>query len=734
MSDINLTAQDGVLSDAKAAGKGQEGIVRRWMLEIDLADKLEKDWRKTANQARDIYRGKKKSQNSFNILWANTEVIRPNLYNSTPKPDVRRRYRDADPQGKEISEVLERSLSFEADSCDFDGVMEAAVFDAALPGRGTARICFEPYYEEKTDPTTGETVNTLAGAKVYPERVAWDMFRRGPGSCWEEVPWIAYLHQLTMDEVKNKFPAYANKVQYDVVIGGADEKKANAEPEVFKRVNVWEILNKEDKQTLWIAPSYAESPLLIEEDKLKLKDFFDMPKPIYSVDDTSSLEPICEYSLYEEQAKELNRVTQRINKLTESLKVRGVYDATLAELSTLMNSDDNDMIPTSDSTIALQAGGFDKAIWMMPLEQIAKVLGQLYIQREQIKMTIYEVIGISDILRGQSDPSETLGAQELKAQSGSVRLQRRQREVQRFVRDVFRIMSEIISEHYPAELLTIMTGVQVTPEMQQIMQRDLLRGIHVDVETDSTIAADQAKTRKDMAEVMEAVGGFVTNFGPAVQSGAVSMDAAKKILISIIRKARLGRDVEDAIEQDAQQPVQQQPDPEAMKAQAEQQAMQAELQMKQEQMQADQQMAAQKMQLDAEKMQADHQLKVQQMQMDYELKIEQMHLDAQLRKEESQAKIEAEGQARVEERDHEVAVNKMLKPEDYEDEMKEVAEAMKLVADQMASANAVNQSVAQNSLTAMTQLAQVMQTVADSMSGTRTIKTPDGRTYTATLQ
>lgn len=649
-SENSVASQDGALESKKSAGKGKEGEVRRWLMEISLADKVEESWRKSANKARDIYRGKTKSQNGFNILWANTEVIRPNLYNSTPIPDVRRRYRDADPLGKSISEVIERSLAFESDASDFDGVMTSSVMDSVLPGRGTARVRFEPYYEETID-ENGEAIKTLAGAKTYPERVSWDSFRRGPASCWEDVPWIAYEHLMTMDEVGEKFPSYKNKVQYDVVLKGASEKVANSEPKVFKRVRIWELWDKEDKRILWIAPSYPSEPLLEEEDKLKLKGFFDMPCPIYAVDDTSTLEPICEYSLYEEQAKELNEISKRINRLVKALKVRGIYDSTIAEMSTLLQADDNEMIPTSEATIALQAGGLEKAIWMVPIEQIAKVLAQLYVQREQTKGVIYEVIGISDILRGQSDPTETLGAQEIKAQSGSVRLQRRQREVQRFARDIFRIMSEIICEHYPPELLTIMSGIQVTPEMIQVMQRDLLRGIKIDVETDSTIAADQARSRKDVAEVMEAVGGFVTAFGPAVQSGAISMEAAKKILVSVIRKARLGREVEDAIDQDQQQPQQQKPDPEMQKMQAEmqlkQQTAQADAQAKQAESQANiqlkQQEAAASAQAEAQKVEIAKMTSAQQMQLAREkaqdeiaLKREQMIIDAVLRREEIQ--------------------------------------------------------------------------------------------------
>lgn len=647
MDNNNLQPQDGVFKTPKDAGEGKQGIVKRWLAELDLADKLEKDWRKDGEKVKDIYRNKNKKRNTFNILWANTEVLRPNLYNSTPRPDVRRRYRDTDPVGKQCALVIERALSFEVDSCDFDNVMNGVVFDYTLPGRGVSRVRFEPTYNE----VDGEKI--LSSAKVYPQLEHWERFRRGPGALWDDVSWIAYQHAMTKSEVDKKFKDFGNKVNYDFTIDGVDREKAETEPNVFQRVCIWEIWDKETKKIIWIAPSYPDAPLLEEEDKLKLQGFFDTPRPVYAIDDTTSLVPVTEYTQYEEQAKELNLITLRINKLVEGLKVRGIYDATIEEMGSLLRASDNDLIPSNSSTMAMQAGGMDKAIWMMPIEQIAKVLAQLYIQREQVKSIIYEIVGISDILRGESNPNETLGAQELKANNSSIRLQRRQREIQRYARDLMCIMAEIMAEHYTPEFLSVVSGIQVTPEMLEVLRRDLPRGIRIDIETDSTIAADQAKDRKDVAEVMEAVGGFVTNFAPAVQGGAVSMEAAKKVLLSIVRKARLGREVEDAIEQDAEKPQQQQPNPEQMKVEAEIQARQAELQLKQQESQANLAIKQQESQNNLQSKQSEMQMKAEEMAVkmqlereriagELQLKREQMLLEMELKKQEMGMRMEIE--------------------------------------------------------------------------------------------
>ena len=148
--------------------------------------------------------------------------------------------------------------------------------------------------------------------------------------------------------------------------------------------------------------------------------------------------PIPEYTLYQDQANELNRITDRIDKLIGALKVRGVYPADLkAEMSNLLAGDDNQLIPTDNYQVLIERGGMGGAISWIPIEQIASVLSGLYQQRTALIQSIYELTGISDIFRGVTDPRETLGSQRLKGSYGNLRLSPRQDLVARFIRDNF---------------------------------------------------------------------------------------------------------------------------------------------------------------------------------------------------------------------------------------------------------------------------------------------------------
>lgn len=642
------------LEQPEDAGAGEASEVKRWLLELDLADKNEKTWREKAVEVFERYRNEKdRSGWRYNILWSNTEVLRPHLYGALPKADVRQRYRDKDRIGQVAAEILERGLDYSVDTTGFDNQMPLAILDYLLPGRAVCRVRFNPVID------TTETGERISYASVPVERVEWDRFRRGHSRSVSGIPWVAYEHHLTKSEMAKKFPDCAEKVNYDVTADGVDAKRADEDPEVFRRTRVWEIWDKEKREILFLAPSCKEQFLHREPDKLNLEGFFDC-EILYSVESGTSLVPIPEYEMYRDQAAELDRITARISKIEKGLKLRGIYDSTISEFETLFGADDNDMIPTSSALAAMQSGGLDKAVWMMPLNEPVAVLRELYVAREQIKQTIYELTGVSDILRGATNPNETLGAQQLKAQTGSMRLQRRQRDVQNFVRNLIRKQAEIIAEHFPPELLSLMTGItlmtqeekqqaqmslkqaeqlqqagaQIPPpppemleklsqptweEITGVLRSDILRSFRVDIETDSTIAADQASERQQVTDLISGIGSYVQQMTPAVQGGLVSKKVAKEILQTALRRFKLGRGIDDMLEED--EPEQPQPDPqaeidkanleiEATKAKAKAEYDAGRLNLDREKLNADVALKQNKMQMDAQNAQADREIKV----------------------------------------------------------------------------------------------------------------------------
>lgn len=602
----------GVYETPSDAGDDQRGAVKLWLDAITLARKTEEDWRKRGDGAVDRYRDEKSgSAKRFNILYANTQILVPSLYNSTPEPDVRRRYGDADPVGKVAAQVLERGIGYSLDMYDFDSVMRACVLDMVLPGRGVARVRYDPKIAD----------DKLAAQDVQCEYVDWRDFILGPGRQWFEVPWVGFEHRLTREQLIEQFDDIGRTMPMDVVTDSdMRNKDVRDVPDIFKRATVYEIWDKRAREVLFLAVTVPDRLLRRVPDPLGLREFWPVPRPVHDVMDSGSLVPLVPYELYKAQADELDRVTARINALVNMCRYRGLRDASLQEIRQLAEAKDGDFVPVDNAMQYMGAtggGGLERAMWVTPIETIAKVIVQLEAHRASVKETIYEITGLSDILRGATNANETLGAQQIKFQSGSLRIQDRQREVQRFARDLIRLKAEILAEKFEPEALATMTGMQLPtaemkamaqqamqaqqpgqqpqqlpPEMAEmlaqptwdevmgVLRSDAMRGYRVDIETDSTIQADVSRNQQNAAQFVQGFGQFITAVGPAVQAGVMPMDSATDLLTSFARHFKLGRQAEDALErmgQEARQPKPEGDDGAAAAAQAEAQLRQAEI-------------------------------------------------------------------------------------------------------------------------------------------------------------
>lgn len=620
------------------AGRPPSGPVARWIMELRLADKADSNWREQAKTAYKRYAGNSgnsaaKRQSGFNILWSNTETLAPAIYNSLPRPDVRRRFSDSDPVGKYVSDVLERSISFGLDDEDFDSKIKPIVLDLLLGGRAVARVRYIPSFvqvdvdgaehEESEEIQDGHEAQEgaqeeLAWEQVPIEHVHWEDYRQGPGRSWQEVCWVAFKHRLTREECVEKFQDIGNDIPLENVDIGDENKidrDGNLDTTVWKRATVWEIWDKDSRKVLWLCSAYPDRLLREDEDPLNLVNFFPIPRPLLSIERPDCLEPVTLFSQYESQAKELDTLTYRIQKIIGAIKARGIYDSMLGnDLANLFKGDDNELIPSESAVALTERGGLDKFIWMNPVEKLVLVVRELIAQREQLKQTVYEISGISDIMRGSSMASETATAQQIKGQWGSMRVSRMQRDFQRFVRDLIRIKCELIAEKFSPQTLQTMTDIQL-PSMQvkmlsqqagqqvnvpaweeiiETMRDDSLRSFRIDVETDSTIQQELSENQQAFAQGIQAITGFMSAVAPAVQSGAFPIDAAKAIIMAWARRSRLGREVEDALEQiKAPNPP---PQAQDNSAQVEQMKAQQAMQMKQVEMQHDAQMESGRMQ------------------------------------------------------------------------------------------------------------------------------------------
>jgi hypothetical protein len=278
--------------------------------------------------------------------------------------------------------------------------------------------------------------------------------------------------------------------------------------------------------------------------------------------------PIPEFIIYQDLADELDEITAKIRRIVETIDVKGLYDASVPNLEQMFESATR-LFPVDNWRHLTEKGGINGVVDFADISPQVQAFIALIQQRDALLNTIYQTIGISDIARGQSDPRETATAQRLKGNFGNLRLGPRQRGLQRYLRDIMRIQGEVIAEKFEPTTLELMTGQEIDEQVLQLLRVNALRDFAVDIETDSTIAADQQQVQQDLKEMFEGLAAFA-NAAQALPEGA-----RLPMLQSVTRKLKLGRDIEVALEEAANEPPK--PDPAAIEAQQKAQTEQGKL-------------------------------------------------------------------------------------------------------------------------------------------------------------
>jgi hypothetical protein len=669
-------------------------LVEAWLEAIECAEKEEKDWIDQAERAVEAYRGDAKSSSrSFNIFHSNTETIVPALYNSTPVPDVRRRYNDDDKVAKAGADVIERAIGYSVDVYDFDGLMLAGVKDMAIVSRGMARVAYEPTFVGEGDDAY------VADEQVCCKYVPWRSFRRGPARVWNDVPWIAFEHFLGKESIQKLNPEVAEEKFYLYSAEAKKDKdKDEGAPRFGKRARVWEIWDKDERKVHFISPDYAKGPIKTLDDPLGLQDFFPIPRPMQAVSTPDSLVPVTMLSIYSNLVDELNIVTRRIAALVKQLRPRAGYAGFSVDLKAIAEAGDGELVPFTNTEIFSASGGdLNKLLAWFPLDPIIKALVHLVAQRDAIKQTIYEVTGIADIMRGASNPNETLGAQQMKAQMGSMRVQRMQAEVQRFARDLFRLKTEVMCGKFAFETFEKITGLKfpsqeekqaveglkaqyeqmaqqaqqqgqqpppppVTPEQMEegkrvlesptreevegIIRDNAIRAYNIDVETNSTIRGDVMRNQEQLGTFVQGLGMLTQAAGGLIEADPTFKAVAVELIGAFSRQQKLGKQVEDALDRWSEQAAkeaanpQERPNPEMEKLKLEQAKMQADQQAQQAKIHGDQQNAQIKLDSDMKAKEADMGMKRELAGLDMELQREKHMNEMQLQREKMHSELQ----------------------------------------------------------------------------------------------
>lgn len=668
--------------------------ISRYVEEIELYDKETQKWDRQSKRILKRYKDDRggdgtieSQERRYNVLWSNTQNLLPTLYARNPKPDIQRRYKDADPIGRVCSDVLERSVSYFSDTDHFAATSRQCVLDYLLPGRATSWIRYVPHFkpgqslegQEITDDTAPnpETEDQAQAPEVIDyEEVVKDYVHRsdfGHNICrtWDEV-WVVWRKvYLTRKEMAQRFESLSEEQINAIPLDYKQQDNSGKviDDGISKSV-IYEAWDKTRRIAIWFHKSIPDA-LDERPDPLRLDNFFPCPKPLFTNLANDSLIPTPLYVEYQDQASELDMLTARIANMTKCLKVVGIYDASAEGLNRMFNEGtENELIPVQQWALFAEKGGMAGAMQLLDIKQIASALLDAYSARDQVKHDLDEITGMSDIIRGATDPNETASAQKLKSGYANQRISDMQRDVQRFIREEIRIMTDVIANHFQIETIKQISGVRlltnqekqiysqpaqpaqmghnggppmpggpqpgmqppaspplpqgVTPDqmeqmlqdpswedVEQLLHNNAMRCFRIDIETDSIIKADEEAEKASRIEFLKASGQFLQQAVEAGQQQPEMIPLLGQMLMFGVRAFPVGKELESAFNSTLQKLEKQAANPQP-KPNAEMAKVQADAQLGQQKLQQEMQLAQQKAQLDAQTAQAEQQAQAQQ--------------------------------------------------------------------------------------------------------------------------
>jgi hypothetical protein len=411
---------------------------------------------------------------------------------------VERRYKDRDPIGRTAAEILERSIEYTLDHVnDFFYVMRLAIQDYELPGMATVWVRYEPHFhkpeleaakdegneggpQNEETKTEGEDVTSDEEDEVQEEKlkyeetlidyVSWEDTGWSWARTWQEVRLLWKRAYMDRDELRERFTELTEEEILQIPLDWSPKNLTDTQIRITrKKAVVYEVHDKHDRKRYWLVKNFHK---LLDErgDELGLNRFFTCPRPLMANALSDELLPTPNFSFYQDQASEIDELSTRIVAISKALKVAGVRDASAEGLDRLLSEGvENQLVPVSGWAAHKDKGGLAGSFELLPLQEIAEALSQLREQRASLIEDVYQLTGIADIVRGFSDPNETATAQEMKGNFSILRIQDAQMEVQRFARDVIRIVGEIVAG-YDIETLKQISGVKLltNAEKQQL--------------------------------------------------------------------------------------------------------------------------------------------------------------------------------------------------------------------------------------------------------------------------
>jgi len=546
-------------------------------------------WKSAAESVDKVYtlsRGLEDAETQLNLFASGVQLQHAILFSSAPSCEVKRQFDDPDDDDARLASLIAKRLlnrGLEDERGAFNSALNQLTLDRLVAGFGLARAVYEADYNTvpaveaitAQEPCTCDSLSqqytpvpeseaspvpcALCGgtgavarevAPPVPEtevatneriEVVYSHWRDqlwSPSKTWGEVRWFAFKTCMSSKQIVEAFG--------DNTLG-----VLGLDPESNKRTEVWEIWDKEHRMVHWYVDSATATLSHLDnptgEDPLGLSGFFPFPAPLMANAPTVSLTPIPDYQYAKDQYRQIDALTSRITAIVASIRVTGTYDRSQGKLEDLLSEvNENRLIPVDNWASFMERGGLKGSVDLLPIEPQVQALVVLVQQRNDLINSVYQITGLSDILRGQQVLAETATTTAIKAEFASVRLRCIQLEIARFIADLQQIRLEMIAKNFSVDSMLSQSNILLTQECQTpegyqraVRAVELLKSgqlsMRVLVRPEQLSTQSLAWLKAQRIEVLTGIGSYFSSMMPllslASQQGPAALSSALRFVL-----------------------------------------------------------------------------------------------------------------------------------------------------------------------------------------------------------
>lgn len=299
-----------------------------------------------------------------------------------------------------------------------------------------------------------------------------------------------------------------------------------------------------------------------------LSSFYPCTEPLIFNNTPRNFWPTPEFFQVADIIEHINSVFSRAVLLTKAIRIRFLFDSSVPQLKELIGETGEGGgigIPNLEKALIAGKGSLAMLVQYMPIDDLLSGLNNMYNAFNQGLDTFYQITGMSDLIRGQTNPDsdKTYGERQMEGKFALNRIEPYQRKAQEWVKNNLQIGMEMglkmFSESTVDEYIVPQT-LDDEDKQRYVGALALLKDnkrsrFRVDFETDSTIAINENWRRQQAIETANIITKMLESTASVAETQPALAKTELKIMEHVIGELTNGKLFIDEVKASIQETI-----------------------------------------------------------------------------------------------------------------------------------------------------------------------------------